>query len=91
MKSRNKFKRNVACIYRGIEGKIVVLDPNEGKLFDLNKTASKLWSFLWKPRTKKELLQYLYKNYDIDSDKAKKDIKDFVKNSLKEKLLIRIN
>ena len=48
----------------------------------LNPQAKKIWSYLKKPRTQKQIVNYLYQSYKVDKIRLEKDI-----YSLVEKLL----
>lgn len=80
-------KRNSYLIARYNEGKVILLDPNEGKLYTLNQVASCIWRFLWQVRTLKEIVIRIKSKFKVSAQRAEDDVASFVKESLKNKLL----
>ena len=56
-------------------------------LIKLNDVCAYLWKFLEKGTTEEELVSALVKEYEVDEETAKKDVKAFVKK-LEEKNLL---
>ena len=55
---------------------IVFLDHKLGKIYTLNKIASKIWNFLTITRKIEEVTSFINSNYDIND--SKKDIEDIL-------------
>lgn len=88
-KKAQKYKRNGSFVARIIEGGLVALDPAAGNLYTLNIVATHVWQYLWKPRTIEEISNQIIKKFSASPDNIRGDIKDFMKNSLNEKLLLK--
>lgn len=84
------FKQNPSVLTHKLGKGVVLLNPDSGKIYSLNDTASFLWRKLSKKRSIKELNYILCENYDISDKKAYKDIKVFLSRYLEYKLIITL-
>lgn len=81
-------KRSPVLITRKIENSFLVLDPQEEKIHELNKSAELIFRYLWKPRRIAEIAKLITDRYAISNPKALNDIIKFINNALKNRLLL---
>lgn len=88
---KTKVKQNPEAIFQEIEGRIAILDPEKGKLYNLNETASAIWRGAKKPITLTGLVKKLCQEFEVKPGAAQKDVLEFAASFLKEKFLLRLS
>lgn len=86
-----KFQSSTTVFSRVIDGEWVIMKQDDPYCFRLNSTAGFLWENLQKPRTSEYLLKEMLKHFDIQEDKAKKDLDSFIKQGINDGFLIEKN
>lgn len=84
------FKQSPSVLTQKVGDRVVLLNPNTGKIYSLNDTASFLWNSLSNKNSFQNLIDVLYSNYDISVNDARKDIKKFLYRYLKYNLIITV-
>lgn len=79
--------RNSEFIFRYQEDGVVVLDPTQMKLYTFNSVATRIWRFLWKPRTSREIVKKLEREFNASHHDIKEDVVSFLKEARANKLL----
>ena len=78
--------------------RVLAADFSDGKVIlnlatyishTLNPTASEVWDFCKRPRKINEIIDFLHKRYNIDPQRARKDIKKLI-GDLKKRELIQV-
>lgn len=87
---QTKIKRNPELIWRKVRGKYFILDADAGEVRKLNETASFVWDQLERPTSILQLVKELVKNFEVKEKIAQKDILEFVKYYLDNKILLRV-
>lgn len=87
MNSKTFVKRKNALVVRSAGEKIIILDPKRGAVYTLNYIATKIWRYLYKKRSIGEIVQKITSEFKIPTEKAQKDILDFIKKGEDNKLL----
>jgi hypothetical protein len=67
-------KRRSDLTYRTIEGEAVILNREEGRLHQLNRTASFIWDCCDGTATISEIVNRFIDAYEIDSVTARQDV-----------------
>ena len=75
-------------IWRKIEGKIFIIDPEREKLHSLNETASFFWELLADKKTAEEMTEKAASRYEAAPEEIRKDLSALLELLKKEKLLI---
>ena len=70
-------KRLEKLPWREIDGRAVVLQPQQGQIHELNSVASFLWSSASGELELDKIVQALVENFEIDSETATLDAKEF--------------
>lgn len=85
-----KYKIKEGLVWEEIDGKIVVLDPEKGKYFNLNKTAGEIWKSLKRPLTEKQIIDKFRLKYEQEGEvKVARDVKECLKNLLILRIIVR--
>lgn len=77
-------------VWRNIEEEAVILNLDSGYYYSLNELGTKIWQLLIKNKTTAEIISFVYKEYDINKNKIKKDLLKII-NELKRENLIEDN
>jgi hypothetical protein len=80
-------QRKHGVISKKIGETYVALKPGDSHIYEFNETAGYLWSLLEKPLKEQTLVDKLRHYYDVDQDTAERDVRNFVKQYIKEGLI----
>lgn len=83
----NKLKISSKIIWKDIDNKIYILQPERREIHSLNETASFIWRLLAKNYDLKTIIKKLQGTYDVRPQVAKRDLLDFVNKFIREKFL----
>ena len=64
--------------WRVIEGRVVLIDANEGELLHLNEVGSRLWELLDGTRSVAQLVDQIHAEFDVSPARLRKDVNRFV-------------
>lgn len=70
--------------------KFLILSANRKFIFELKDVDFLIWKNLQKPISSEELFIRIKKEYDVDEIVLKKDLNDWLKNALKEKIIKKV-
>ena len=80
-------KRRSDLNYRTIDGETLILNREEGRLHQLNPTASFIWDCCDGNSDIAEIIDRLAAAYEVDSSTARKDVEEILSNLRSSKLL----
>ncbi len=80
-----KIKPNLA--FRKISDEYYIVDSRNSMLHKLNSVGSLIWEVLKKGATVKEIVELVYKEYEVEIETLTKDVEEFI-TELKNKSLI---
>lgn len=79
-------------VWEEVNGDLVVLDPKQGKYFNLNKTASEIWKSLKKPLTEEKIVNKLHLKYKREGrEKIVREVKECLVRLFKYKVIDKAN
>lgn len=78
-----KIKKNFLIRKVGNEHVVLSTDGSFNGMIKLNAVAADLWTFFEMDNSKEEAIDHLCANYEVERDRASKDVSDFI--SLLEK------
>lgn len=79
-----KYVIKKGLVWEEINDELVVLDPIQGKYFNLNKTAAFVWGNIIKPKSEQELIKLSLKSYKENKyTNMKKDLRNCLDNLVK--------
>ena len=73
--------------WREIDGEVVVLDVERSHYLNLNATGCVLWLLLAEGATKRQLVDKLIEEFDVDEPTARDDVEAFVSGCRENGLL----
>jgi hypothetical protein len=79
--------RSDSACYTELDSEVVVLNGNDDKLYQLNKSASDLWRALEKPKTLAELIEVIAGVYGQKNDDYQQDVLEWVADNRDKGLL----
>jgi hypothetical protein len=80
-------KRRSGLNYRTIDGETVMLNRKDGRLHQLNPTASFIWDCCDGNSNLAEIVDRLAGTYEVDSSTARKDVEEVLSNLRSSNLL----
>ena len=80
--------KNKNIISEKLSENTFILNYDTGIYIELNESASALWNSFENITTTKYLEEFLIKEYEIESEIAKKDVSLFVKECISSKLIL---
>lgn len=84
-----KIKCSEKAVWRVIDGDVVVLLPEEGMLHALGGCGSRIWELIEKGISIQEIVDNICDEYDVESDRVRKDVTEFI-DSLQAMKLVEI-
>ncbi|MBU1326555.1 PqqD family protein [Patescibacteria group bacterium] len=83
-----KLRRNPSVYSKKVDGKWLILEPDKQHIRELNETADFVWGATQKPIEVSTIIKRLAKAYLLPPEQCKKDVEEFVRRYLREKLLL---
>jgi hypothetical protein len=65
----------------------IVLSLDTGEYYGLSGVGGRIWDLLQSPTTGKEILNVIGKEYDVDPDRCRADVMDFLDTLAEEELV----
>jgi hypothetical protein len=87
--SADRYGRLPSVRWRVIEGRVVLIDANEGELLHLNEVGSRVWGLLDGTRSVAELVDELQAGFDVSSLRLARDVRKFVRKLHRMELIAK--
>ncbi len=87
MKMDLPISKNENIQWKLIEGKAVLLDIDEGVLFELDEMATNIWLTIDGRKTGQDIVNYLVENFEVERARAEKDLYKFLKDLFRAEVL----
>lgn len=81
------YVRNSAFKAKKLEKEVVIFDPAGNRIITLNETGRLIWSYLWKPRTGREVVGHVAERYGMETAEVRKDIESFLKRAVRSRIV----
>lgn len=88
MKVSKSGKIKKGLIVQKIDNETVIYDVEQAKMHTINETASFIFQKIKTIKNSEEVVNKLVKKYNITKDEARKDVNDFIKTLIKQKILV---
>lgn len=82
-----KFKIDKDAVWKDVDGRIYILQPEREEIHALNETGTLIWRLISKGKSLSEITKAFTAEYDVTAGQAEKDILEFVNQYIREKLL----
>jgi Coenzyme PQQ synthesis protein D (PqqD) len=79
--------RNSGVLWRELDGEAVLLDPQEGCSYNLNRVGTFIWKILDGMHSIEEIASALCEAYEVDYPEALRDVEHLVDELRAQKLL----
>lgn len=73
-----KLRRKAAVVSADVADDAILLDIDSGYFFQLNRTGTRIWSFVEAPQSLGELCNHMAAHYRVDADTCRHDVVAFV-------------
>lgn len=75
-----RYQRAPSAIHRVVEGKAVLLRPEDGEYFDLNEVGTRIWQLLAEPHGVSELTESLLAELEVTEAELERDLRAFLRD-----------
>lgn len=82
--------QSAGLVAADMDGQKVMLNIDKGKYYGLDDIGSRIWELIEKPRTVRELVAVLLKEYDVEDETCQRDVLTFL-NKLHAQGLVGID
>ena len=89
MADEARLKRDARLPFQEIEGQAVVVVPARREMHELDETATYLWRELERSRSVAELVEAVCGEFEVEPERAEKDVRAFVARLEEKGLLVR--
>lgn len=79
--------RNRLVLWRELDGEAILLDPQEGCSYNLNRVGTTIWKLLDGTHTLEDIAAALCEAYEVDYSQALHDVAQLVEELHAQKLL----
>ncbi|HRY30434.1 MAG TPA: PqqD family protein [Elusimicrobiota bacterium] len=86
-----KYRQASHLAQRRIAGELFVVDPRHRCLHQPQGAGDPLWEWLKKGATVEELVQNLLRDYDVPRDTAEKDVRRFLRELKRKKIVEEVS
>jgi len=80
--------QNEEAAYRIIDGKAIILTPDNGMLHTLNSVGTRIWELADGKRRVRDIIPFIFEEFEADPNIVKKDIQNFIEDLVHKKMLI---
>jgi len=75
------------CVWRVVDGEVIILSDNASKLHTLNEVAGEIWRLADGTMTIDGIISKIVEEFEVDRQTASKDVVEFI-NKLREMNLL---
>lgn len=88
--SETTISRSQDQVSKKLEAATIIMHIEEGKYYNLNRVASRIWEIIDQPKTISQLMDQLLSEFEITQEDCERDLKELVAN-LTDLGLIQVN
>ncbi|HAA55902.1 MAG TPA: hypothetical protein DCE42_14155 [Myxococcales bacterium] len=85
----SSLKQNSSVHFRNFDEHLILLDPNNALLHQLNEVGARIWELCDGQHTANEIANTLAQEYDVSVEQAREDLEQFT-TQLKAKNLVTV-
>ena len=82
-----KYRQNLEIAWRKINGEVVLIDPSNSQMRQLNAVGGCVWEALERPASVDELVGIVCERFETPSENARTDVETFIGKLLKRSLI----
>ena len=87
----DQYERLPSARWRVIEGRVVLIDANEGQLLHLNEVGSRVWELLDGKKSVDQIIGELDNAFDASPAHLRKDVRKFVRKLHRMELIRKLD
>lgn len=80
-------RRKAAVVSADVADDAILLDIDSGYFFQLNRTGTRIWTFVEAPQTLGALCDHMAANYRVDDEACRRDVITFVADLIERGVL----
>lgn len=80
-------QRNSVVLWRELDGEAILLDPQEGCSYNLNKVGTVIWTLLDGTHTVEDIAAAVCEAYEVEYTQALRDVEQLLNDLREHKLL----
>jgi hypothetical protein len=81
-------KRNTDILFNKLDDEFVMMSISKGQYYGLDNIASRIYELIEPPITLKKLIVKLLEEYEVDKEKCKKDVSNFVLQLAEKEIVV---
>lgn len=81
------FKRRDGCVWRMVEGRVIVLTPETYTIHELNRVGTAIWHLLEEPISYAQIVERLSIEYDAPVNRIAEDTARFLPELMSRRLI----
>ncbi len=89
MAGEQRYRRDDSLPFQEIQGRAIVVCPPRREIHELDETATFLWNALERASTVRELAMALCEEFDVEPERAERDVRAFLAELGKKGLAVR--
>lgn len=82
-----RLRRKAAVVSADVADDAILLDIDSGYFFQLNRTGTRIWTFVEAPQTLGALCNHMAAHYRVDADACRRDVSAFVADLIERGVL----
>lgn len=84
-----RYRHAEKVAWRDIAGEVLIVQPGRAMMYPLNPVASQIWGLLDGARDARAIARALHERFDVDEERALRDVLAFVADLEREGLVVR--
>jgi hypothetical protein len=81
--------RNPDIVATEMDGDLVMMSIDRGEYFGISGVGSRVWELLGSPASVAEIVSHLTLEYDVEEDRCRAEVLDFVRSLFDRNLVVR--
>lgn len=90
IKENSIISRQTDIVFNKLDDEIVMMSIKNAEYYGLDNIGSRIWEIIEKPTSLKQLLELLLNEFDVNEEKCKSDVIEFLV-ALEKKNIIKID
>ena len=85
--SSSMLARNEDIIFTELDDAIVMMDVDEGRYYELDPVAARVWVLVGERRTMRSICDALMEEYDVSAEICEQDTREFVRTAVEMRIM----
>ena len=80
-------RRNPALVFTDLDDALVMLDPEQGRYYELDRTGARIWTLLEVARSAADMRDALLLEYDVTPERCEREVLAFLNQALELRIV----